>query len=118
YYQNSQALILPTVLESFTSTYPEAMKFNCPILTSDLDFARVVCGDAALYFDPWNVDSMCEAILRLRDDPQLAQELTARGRERFKQIACSWDDIVGSALKTITELSQHNERELAAQEVR
>ncbi len=57
YYHQSNALILPTLMESFTATYLEAMQFDCPILTSDLDFAREVCGTAALYFDPWNVDS-------------------------------------------------------------
>jgi len=114
YYQNCQALILPTVLESFTSTYPEAMKFDCPILTSDLDFAREVCGDAAIYFDPWNVDSMCDAIVRLRDNPPLAKELKEHGRERFKQIACSWDDIVSSALQTVTGLANSKQPELTA----
>src|SRR5262249_2805153 len=39
YYRHSSALILPTFMESFTATYLEAMQFDCPVLTSDLDFA-------------------------------------------------------------------------------
>ncbi|MHC4696108.1 MAG: glycosyltransferase [Planctomycetota bacterium] len=80
YYRNCQALFLPTLLESFTATYLEAMHFGVPILTSDLGFARHVCGDAAVYFDPWNPRPIRDAILRLRSDSDLRRELATRGR--------------------------------------
>lgn len=35
---------MPTVLEVFSATYPEAMAL--PIVTSDLDFARDICDNA------------------------------------------------------------------------
>jgi glycosyltransferase involved in cell wall biosynthesis len=98
-------LILPTLLESFTATYLEAMKFDCPVLTSDLDFAREVCGDAAIYFDPWNVDDMCEAVVRLRDEPALQQQLRWQGRERLSQMFPSWKDITAEALQSLTALA-------------
>ena len=47
YFRNCDALLLPTLLESFSTTYLEAMHCGLPILTSDLDFAREVCGPAA-----------------------------------------------------------------------
>ena len=67
FYRNVHGLILPTLLESFSGTYIEAMQFGVPILTSNLDFAREVCGDLAFYFDPRSMDSIRQAILRLRD---------------------------------------------------
>jgi glycosyltransferase involved in cell wall biosynthesis len=45
------------------------MHLGTPILTSDLDFAREVCGEAAVYFSPWDPDAMATAIERLRDEP-------------------------------------------------
>ena len=51
-------MILPTLLESFSATYIEAMFHGKTILTSDLDFARDVCGEAAFYFDPLNPQSI------------------------------------------------------------
>jgi len=51
-YENMDGLLLPTLLESFSSTYLDAMKFGKPILTSNLDFAKEICKDAAWYFDP------------------------------------------------------------------
>ncbi len=38
YFCNSNALLLPALLESFSATYLEAMYFGLPILTSNLDF--------------------------------------------------------------------------------
>jgi len=93
YYAHCQAMFLPTLLESFTGTYLEAMHFGVPILTSDLDFARAVCGDAAVYFDPWDVASIQAAILRLKGNAALASELAAKGRERLEAMFRSWDDI-------------------------
>jgi len=51
-YQKVDAVFLPTLLESFSANYVEAMYFNKPIFTSDLDFAREICGSYAYYFDP------------------------------------------------------------------
>jgi glycosyltransferase involved in cell wall biosynthesis len=109
YYRHSSALILPTLLESFTATYLEAMQFDCPVLTSDLDFAREICGEAAIYFDPWNVDDMCEAVLRLRNDPALQQNLRLKGRERLMRVFPSWQEITAEALRTMTKLVDNTE---------
>jgi hypothetical protein len=43
WYKATQALLLPTLLESFSGTYIEAMHFERPIFTSNLDFAKEVC---------------------------------------------------------------------------
>lgn len=105
YYRHCQALILPTLLESFSGTYLEAMQFGCPILTSDLDFARVICGDAALYFDPWNPASIKDAIIRLKDEPAVGPALVEKGRARMKQFFRSWPEIVRDAMATLVTLA-------------
>ncbi len=94
YFKNCHALVLPTLLESFSTTYLEAMHCGLPILTSDLDFARDVCGEAALYFDPWSAESTEKAIVRLRGDPRLRSELAEAGGRRLAGVHTqSWDDV-------------------------
>jgi len=61
-YAQCDAFIMPTLLESFGLTYVEAMYFKLPILTSDRDFARVLCKDSAFYFDPLNADDILHTI--------------------------------------------------------
>ena len=51
-YEVTDGLLLPTLLESFSGTYVDAMHMKRPIFTSDRDFAHDVCGKAAFYFDP------------------------------------------------------------------
>lgn len=101
YFKHAAALIQPTVLESFSTTYLEAMQFGAPILTSDMDFAREVCGDAALYFDPWNADAVFQAIERFRAEPALGPALVERGRIRMERFFRSWDEIVREAVEHI-----------------
>lgn len=67
-YRQTHALLLPTLLESFSGTYVEAMFHRKPILTSDLPFARGVCGDGAFYFDPFDVESIFARILESMND--------------------------------------------------
>ncbi|UCG17514.1 MAG: glycosyltransferase [Phycisphaerales bacterium] len=106
YYRHCHALLLPTFLETFSGTYVEAMRWGLPILTSDLDFAHCVCGDAALYFDPWNVRSMKDAISRLRANPDLGRELTNRGTARLQTMFKSWNEIAVDLSGELTKLAR------------
>ena len=55
-----------------------------PILTTDLPFARDICGNAALYFDPESVEDAVEKIQQLITDSQLKAQLITNGLERLK----------------------------------
>lgn len=107
YYKNCNAMFLPTFLESFSGTYLEAMHFGVPILTSDLDFAHVVCGDAALYFDPWNTESIKDAILQLKNNSELAQSLVVRGKARLQTMFKSWDEISTELIAQLVEIAEN-----------
>jgi glycosyltransferase involved in cell wall biosynthesis len=83
WYQTADIVFLPTLLEVFSATYVEAMAMSKPIITSDLDFARSVCGDAALYYDPRSAIAAAEAILRVANDSDLREGLIARGNAQL-----------------------------------
>jgi glycosyltransferase involved in cell wall biosynthesis len=106
YYKACHALFLPTLLESFSGTYLEAMHFERPILTSDLDFAHEVCGEAALYFDPWSPDSVRAAIERLKGDPALAAALVAKAAVRLTTLFKSWEQIAADLLPELREIAK------------
>ena len=84
-YRECDALFLPTLLECFSATYAEAMKMGKPIITSDLGFARTVCGEAALYADPMNPNAWAGRIMQLLSDSELANTLVKKGREEQKK---------------------------------
>jgi glycosyltransferase involved in cell wall biosynthesis len=102
YYTSCDCLVMPTRLESFSGTYLEAMHFGLPILTSDLDFAHEVCGNAALYFDPWDAASIRDSIHRLKNDLNLRHNLIEKGRARLSEsFDLTWGDITGNILKEL-----------------
>jgi glycosyltransferase involved in cell wall biosynthesis len=98
YWDAVDALVHPSTLESFSGAYLEAMAFGVPILTSDLDFARDVCGPSAMYFDPVEPRSLAESVAALRDDTGLQHSLAAAGATQFELLAVEWDDVVLRAL--------------------
>jgi glycosyltransferase involved in cell wall biosynthesis len=51
-YQESIAVFLPTLLETFSGVFVESFATKTPLVVSDRDFARDICKDGALYFDP------------------------------------------------------------------
>ncbi len=82
-YRECDAMFLPTLVECFSASYPEAMKMEKPIITTDLGFARSICGDAALYFEPCNAQSAAEQIMRLIDNDDLKNSLKKNGLKRL-----------------------------------
>ena len=81
-YDSSDVVIIPSLLETFSASYPEAMISNKPIITSDLPFARDICEEAALYFDPSNPQSAVDHIVNLMNSKELYKEQVKFGNER------------------------------------
>lgn len=88
-YRNCDAIFLPTLLECFSANYPEAMVMNRPILTSDLPFARCVCKDAALYFNPMDPKDITDKIIALSESRLLYESLVEKGVNVLKDIPSS-----------------------------
>lgn len=75
-------MFLPTLLETFSASYPEAMVMNKPILTSNYSFARSICGDAAEYFDPLSAEDIANKIINLVGNLKRLNELADLGRKK------------------------------------
>jgi glycosyltransferase involved in cell wall biosynthesis len=52
FYESIDAVVFPSLLESFSATPIEAMIMRRPLFASDLSFVRDCCGHHAIYFDP------------------------------------------------------------------
>ncbi len=90
-YMQSDALLMPTLLESFSGTYVEAMYHKKPILTSKYDFAIDVCQNAAIYFDPHNADEILTAMKDLADSNQKRDSLVEEGNNLLSRMP-SWEE--------------------------
>jgi len=103
-YHQTDGLILPTLLESFSGTYADAMFYNKPVFTSDMDFAREICGDAAYYFNPKDPSQILEIILSAFNDTASMKDKIASGRLRSQQYK-DWKTVAKSYMEILQELA-------------
>lgn len=82
-YKECDIMFLPTLMECFSASYPEAMITKTPILTTNLSFARGICEDAALYYTATSAEAAIEKILALKKDENLRTELIKKGEKRW-----------------------------------
>jgi glycosyltransferase involved in cell wall biosynthesis len=80
-YAACDIVLQPSLLETFSANYPEAMSQKRPIVTTDLDFARDICVDAALYYSARDPESAADCIQKLIYDGELAKELVRNGEK-------------------------------------
>ncbi len=83
-YQQCDIVFQPSLLECFTAAYPEAMRMERPIVTTDLEFARGLCGEAAEYYSAIGAQACAESIYKVATDMDLRENLVDRGKEQLK----------------------------------
>lgn len=87
-YSAAEVFLFPTLYEGFGIPVIEAQMCGTPVLTSNCSSLPEVAGDAAVYADPRNEESICEGLVRLLEDPQLAAKLRQKGFENARRF--SW----------------------------
>jgi len=100
-YRNAVAFAYPSLYEGFGIPILEAFSSGCPVIASNVTSIPEVGEDAALYFDPWDVNSIEAALLQIVRDSTLRQKLIARGLQRASQF--SWSE---TARKTLAIYNQ------------
>ena len=82
-YQQADIMFMPTLMECFTATYPEAMRMGVPIITTDLEFAHGLCGEAACYYSAVDAKAAAEAIYHVATDKEYANCLIENGKKQL-----------------------------------
>lgn len=101
-YKNALCFVLPSLYEGFGLPLLEAMKYDCPVLTSNVSSLPEAGGDAAVYFDPKDVDDIKEKIEGVITDSKLRSDMIKKGREQIKKF--SWEKTAQQTLKVLEEL--------------
>lgn len=82
-YASCSAVYLPTLREASTAVYPESFHFKRPLVTSDLDFARELCGDAAAFVPPLDAAATAGILLKVAHRPEYASQLVEAGKKQL-----------------------------------
>ncbi len=87
-YRIASCLVYPSLYEGFGIPCLEAMISECPVITSNVSSLPEVCGNAALYVDPYNVSEIAQAMVNIINDKGLRKKLIRRGKKQAKKF--SW----------------------------
>ena len=94
FYRLARAFVFPSLYEGFGLPPLEAMACGTPVVTSNVSSLPEIAGDAALLVDPYDRESIADAIRRAVTDEPLREVLSARGRARVRQF--SWPQSVAA----------------------
>ena len=81
-YRSASLLVFPSLQEGFGFPPLEAMINSCPVVASSAACVPEVCGDAAYYVDPADVDSIAKGMYQVATNAVLRDALIARGLRR------------------------------------
>jgi glycosyltransferase involved in cell wall biosynthesis len=88
-YQESTALLHPSLYEGFGLQIIEAMQSGTPVISSDGGSLKEICADAAIVLPTKSPELFAENIEKLINSKELQQELIAKGLIRAKDF--SWE---------------------------
>lgn len=81
-FQECMALVFPSLFEGFGMPVAEAIIAGKPVACSNVTSLPEIAGDAAVTFDPGDVDEMAARILDVATQPELRASLAAASRRR------------------------------------
>lgn len=98
------AMVYVSTFEGFGIPILEAMSCDVPVITSNVTSMPEVGGDAVLAVDPFNIESIKDAMVKVAIDNTLRNQLIRKGQERRQLF--SWqltaDKLWNSIEKTMT----------------
>jgi glycosyltransferase involved in cell wall biosynthesis len=83
-YSGAEIFIFPSLYEGFGFPPLEAMACGCPVASSNTSSLPEVLGEAALFFDPGQIEEISCAIRRMLEDEDLRNRLRQKGLERAR----------------------------------
>jgi glycosyltransferase involved in cell wall biosynthesis len=102
FFQGCDLFVFPSFYEGFGLPPLEAMASGCPVVSSNTSCMPEILGDAAEFFDPYDSESIAQAMEHVLRNRVRAQELRVKGLERVKRF--SWEAMARQTLDTYNKV--------------
>jgi glycosyltransferase involved in cell wall biosynthesis len=106
-YSGATLFVFPSLYEGFGLPVLEAMACGVPVACSNTSSLPEVAGDAALMFNPLEVEAIADAIGRVLVDPDEQANLRQRGLERAAQF--TWDRVAAETWQVYRAVMERND---------
>lgn len=97
--------VVPSLHEGFGLPILEAQACGVPVICSNSSSLPEVAGEAAMFFDPLNIESISNAMQRGLNDAGLRSNLIERGLENVRRF--KWEDSASIALGVMNRVGEH-----------
>jgi glycosyltransferase involved in cell wall biosynthesis len=114
-YAGADLFVFPSLLETFGHPLVEAMASGVPIAASNAAAIPEICSDAAIYFDPYDVENMASTIHRVLENDAMRDRLIRNGGERVKKF--SWAESAEQMLNLFVSAALHKFDPVAARDI-
>ena len=101
-YRNAALYVFPARFEGFGLPPLEAMLHGAPVAASDRGPLPEVLGDAAIYFNPDDLEQIAETMEKALVNQSLREEMKRKGAEQVKKY--SWSKMAEETLKLYGEI--------------
>lgn len=101
-YKSAVALVYPSIFEGFGLPPLEAMACGTPVIASNTSSLPEVVGDAGILVDPYDIDSICDAMARILREVDLRSRLSLEGLRRAP--AFSWQNAASRTLEVYRQV--------------
>lgn len=102
-YHQAVAFIYPSLYEGFGLPPLEAMAAGCPVVSSNTSSMPEVIGDAGIFFDPNNIESIQVAVENVVYSEQLKSDIIALGYKNIENF--SWQKCADETLSIYKNLT-------------
>ena len=98
----AEVFCFPSIYEGFGIPPLEAMQCGTPVLAADIPAIREVCGEAAKFIPPKNVDAWKVALAKILTNAELRKNLSKRGLARAGRF--SWEETARKTIEVFNNL--------------
>jgi len=89
FYKNALCLVFPSLYEGFGLPILEAFSCDCPVVCSNTSSFPEVAGDAPVYFNPYDENSIENSVETVIYNPTIRTRLIEKGKKRLKYFSWS-----------------------------
>jgi len=103
-YNLAAIFVYPSLYEGFGLPPLEAMACGTPVIVSNTASIPEVCGDAALYVEPMEIQDIKDKILMLANDKKLREELSQKSKAQAAYF--SWEKSADEHFEVIKKVEE------------
>jgi len=102
YYSGAEVFVLPSLYEGFGFPILEAMACGCPVVTSNTSSLPEVVGEAGTMVDPYDTDSLAQAMRQVLTDSELRDNMIRKGLAQAKKF--TWEKAAEQTLEVYNKV--------------